>query len=157
MRHCCGGVDLSDVSDGRVIREGGSLRRLERRSGRDSGGGGKSRDRMSSRRGRAGGRGIDGFRRHFVRIPGLDDRIELTITQGNQHPLVLVLHHLPHEIRHLVHAEVLGVARLHGLEDAAPVHEEVRDDVRVANSRVFGLDVEDPVLVPDVVVVAEEG
>ena len=45
---------------------------------------------------------------------------------------------------------------LHALEDAAAIHEEVRDDVRVADARVFRLDVEHPVLVPDVVVVAEQ-
>ena len=83
--------------------------------------------------------------------------IELTVAQGHEHGLVLILHHLPNGVLQPVVADVLRVARLRRLQDASTIHEDVRDDVRMLDARVFGLDVKDSTLVADVVVVAEEG
>ncbi len=86
----------------------------------------------------------------------LDQVVELAVAQGDEHRLVLLLHHRPHGLGHRGLAEVLGVRRLRRLEDASTVREEVGDDVRVPHPRVLGLDVEYPSLVADVVVEAEE-
>ena len=90
-------------------------------------------------------------------LGAVDQWVELSVPQGDEHRLVLLLHHFPDDLAHPVVLDVLGVARLDALEDAPPVHEEVRDDVAVLDARVFRLDVEDLALVTDVVVVSEEG
>jgi hypothetical protein len=69
---------------------------------------------------------------------------------------MLLLHHAPHRLGHPWLTEVLGIGRLGGLEDPAAVREKVRDDMRVPDARVLGLDVEHTSLVADVVVKAEE-
>ena len=104
-----------------------------------------------------------GRRRYFGRLrvgarsrAVLDQVVELSVAQGDEHRLVLLLHHRPHCLGHRGLAEVLGVRRLRRLEDASTVREEVGDDVRVPHPRVLGLDVEYPSLVADVVVEAEE-
>jgi hypothetical protein len=83
--------------------------------------------------------------------------VELPLTQRDEHRLVLLLHHRAHRLGHLLGADVLGVRRLRRLEDAAAVGEQVRDDVRVLDARVLGLNVKDASLVPDVIVEAEQG
>jgi hypothetical protein len=87
---------------------------------------------------------------------GVDEVIVLAVAERDEHRLVLIFHQLPDGLGHVFGADELGVAPLHGLEDASSVHEEVRDDVRVFDARVLGLNMKHPVLVPDVVVVAEE-
>jgi hypothetical protein len=51
---------------------------------------------------------------------------------------------------------VLGVVRLCRLDDAAAVSKEVRDDARKLHPGIFGLDMEDPAAMADVVVEAED-
>ena len=65
------------------------------------------------------------------------------------------LHELPHEGRDVVAPHVLGVRALVALDDAPAVGEEVRDDVRLVEAAVLGLDVEGLALVLDVVVEAD--
>src|SRR5207245_2697040 len=72
------------------------------------------------------------------------------------HRLVLLLHQGPHRIGHARLADVLGVRGLRGLEDAPAVREEMRDDVRVPDARVLGLNVKHTSLVADVVVEAQK-
>jgi hypothetical protein len=64
-------------------------------------------------------------------------------------------HHVAHDFGPSLAVDVLGVARLHALQDSTAVDEEVRNDVAVFHARVFRLNVEDLALVADVVVVAE--
>jgi hypothetical protein len=82
--------------------------------------------------------------------------IELPLTQRAEHRLVLRLHHHAHDLGHLLRAHVIGVRRLRRLQDAAAIGEQVRDDVRVLDARVFRLNVKDASLVANVVVEAEQ-
>src|SRR5438270_181092 len=72
-----------------------------------------------------------------------EDVVELTVSERDEHRLVLLLHELAHEIGKAVGAEVLGIRRLHGLEDSAAVGKQMRDDVRMLDARVFRLDMEE--------------
>jgi hypothetical protein len=51
---------------------------------------------------------------------------------------------------------MLDVVDSRRLDDATPVSEEVRDDARELHTRVFGLNVEQPSAVADVVVETED-
>jgi hypothetical protein len=85
-----------------------------------------------------------------------DDLVKIAVAQGHEHGLVLLLHHLAHDLAHALLVEVLGVGGLGRLQDAATIHEKMRDDVRVADAGVLRLHMEHASLVPDVVVEPEE-
>jgi hypothetical protein len=82
--------------------------------------------------------------------------VELARPEGDEHRLVLLLHQSADFSGHLLVAQVLGVRGLRGADDAPAVGEEMSDDVRMLDARVFRLDVKDASLVSDVVVEAEE-
>ncbi|MBK7401731.1 MAG: hypothetical protein IPJ34_37125 [Myxococcales bacterium] len=84
-------------------------------------------------------------------------RVEGAVAQGDDHRLVLLLHHLLDHLAHHRVAHVRGVGGLDRLQDASAIREEVRDDVRMLDARVLGLDVIDLPLVLEVVVEPEEG
>jgi hypothetical protein len=86
----------------------------------------------------------------------LEEVIEFPGAQGDEHRLVLLLHQRANLSRHVLVADVLGVGGLRRANDSATVGEQVGDDVRMLDARVFRLNVEDSPLVPDVVVEAEE-
>lgn len=81
--------------------------------------------------------------------------IELTISQGDKHRLVLLFHQPADGLGQRSFADVLRVRRLRRLENTATVREKMRDDVRMADARIFRLDMEDTPLVLDIVVEAE--
>ena len=82
--------------------------------------------------------------------------IELSIAQGDEHHLVLLLHQIAHDLGHLLAADVFGVGSLDRLQNAPAIHEKVRDDMGMAHTGVFGLDVKQPTAMLDVVIEAEE-
>lgn len=86
----------------------------------------------------------------------VEQMIEFSCPESDEHRLVLLLHERAHLARHLLVPEVLAVRGLGRTHDPATVGEEVRDDVRMLHAGVFRLDMEDPPSVPDVVVEAEE-
>ncbi len=76
--------------------------------------------------------GFDGLRSELAVGPAVFEQVvELTVAQGDEHRLVLLLHHLPHGLGEALLTDVLGVRGLGRLEDATAVREQVRDDVRV--------------------------
>jgi hypothetical protein len=85
-----------------------------------------------------------------------EEVIELAGAQSDEHRLVLLLHQRPHFALHLLVADVLRVGSLLRSNDAPAVCEKVRDDVRMLDPRILGLDMKDAALVSDVVVEAEE-
>ncbi len=92
---------------------------------------------------------------HAAEGAPLDDRVELSVAQRDDHLHLLPLHELAHVEGDVRAADRLGVVALVALDDAAAVGEEVRDDVRLVEAAVLRLDVEDLVLVLDVVVEAD--
>ncbi len=64
----------------------------------------------------------------------LDGWVERAITQSRKHRLVLPLHQLAHDFDLPLTADVLRVARLDALQDATTIHEQMGDDVSVANA-----------------------
>jgi hypothetical protein len=92
--------------------------------------------------------------RNRRRLVGIQHVVELPIAQSDEHRLVLLLHQLAYDFGELFVAEVLHVRRLDGLEDPPTIHEQMGDDVRMTNARVFRLDVEELSAVPDVVIEA---
>jgi hypothetical protein len=81
-------------------------------------------------------------------------RMASTFGGSVSHLEVLRLHQRAHEVGDGWITHVIGVRALVALDDAPAVREEVRDDVRLIEPRVFGLHVEDVVLPLDVVVEA---
>jgi hypothetical protein len=73
----------------------------------------------------------------FAGSAGLEQLIELAATQSHEHGLVLLLHQPADLLGELFLAE-LSVRDLR-VQDAATISEQVRDDVRMFDSRVFGL------------------
>jgi len=78
------------------------------------------------------------------------------IAQLDEHRLVLVLHELLDDLVQVLDADVLCVAGLLRRDDAPAIRKQVRDDVRVLDARVFGLDVVELALVADVGVVPDQ-
>jgi hypothetical protein len=82
--------------------------------------------------------------------------IELPIAQRDEHHLVLLFHQIANDLLQLVASDVLGVGRLDRLENAPAIHEKVRDDMGMPHPGVFGLYMEQPTPMFDVVIEAEE-
>ncbi len=83
--------------------------------------------------------------------------VELTVPQRDEHRFVLIAHHLLDAIFHVGGRHDVVVARLFGRDDASTIRKQVRDDVRVLDSRILSLDVVELALVTNVGVVPEKG
>ena len=82
--------------------------------------------------------------------------LQLALSQGYEHRLVLVLHELLDLRGQVFGLEQVRIAGLQRLQDAPAVREEVGHHVRLQDPGVLGLDVEHLALVADVRVVTEQ-
>jgi hypothetical protein len=104
------------------------------------------------------GRTRDAFGRHVRERAdrAFEQGVEAAAAERREHRAVLLLHDAANDGGDVRLGRVLGVVRFRRLDDAAAVSEEVRDDARKLHAGIFGLDVEDPAAVADVVVEAED-
>ncbi len=99
-----------------------SLETLVSRVGRRGGGGFRRRSGRWGRTALSWRCAGCGCLRRRGRTEGfLDDRVQFTFAQGDEHRLVLVLHHLPNDLRQILTAHVLGVVRARALQDPPAV------------------------------------
>ena len=85
----------------------------------------------------------------------LEQLVELAHAERHEHALVLLLHQAAHEGLHVRASHMLRVLGARGLDDAPTVGKQVRDDARILDARILGLDVENAAPVPDIVIEPE--
>lgn len=82
----------------------------------------------------------------------LNHLVEFPSPKGAEHSSMLVLHQLANRLNQVWTVQIILVVRTACLQDASPVGKQVSYDAAILDARVFGLNMEHPPIVLDVII-----